>query len=115
MSYLIAALTATVLLLILAIQNPGPVEVRFLFWHGSMPLVLLLLITTVLGGALTVAAAMPQRLRLLRRLREAENEVGASPEHMRPLQTGPAPETSARTDAVAGLAEAAQGIKETES
>lgn len=109
MSYLIAALTATVLLLILAIQNPGPVEVRFLFWHGSMPLALLLLVTTVLGAALAAAAAMPQRLRLIRRLREAETRFSAD------ATAGLPPGTSAGADSIPGLAEAAQGMKETES
>lgn len=103
MSYLIAALTATVLLLILAIQNPGPAEVRFLIWHGSMPLALLLLVTTVLGGLLTVAAMMPQRLRTGKLLRDTEARLNAAG-----VATQPADEI------VPGLAEAAQGIKETE-
>lgn len=125
MSYLIAALVATVLLLILAIQNPGPAEVRFLFWHGSLPLVLLLLVTTVVGGALTVGGAMPHLLRDKRQLRELAAKLRAAEDE---LARHRSPEVPADDDQVAasasggpadppeapvpGMAEAAQGLQE---
>src|SRR5690606_10722482 len=108
MSYLIAALAATVLLLILAIQNPGLVEVRFLFWQGSLPMALLLLVSTVVGGALAIGGAMPQRLREIKLLRELQAKVQSTVDEL----TIPAVDAAGAAPTVEGLAEAAQGLQE---
>lgn len=118
MSYLIAALFATVLLLIVAIQNPGLTEVRFLFWQGSMPLALLLLVATVCGGALTAAGGLPYWLREKKQLRALTAEQrAAAAERSRPEppadQAPPAHAGNAAAEmSVPGLAEAAKGLQE---
>jgi putative membrane protein len=59
-----------IMLIVFMVQNTRPVEVSFLWLHGSLPLALALLIATV-GGILAAVVLGTVRITQLRRLARA--------------------------------------------
>lgn len=61
------SLTVTFLLLlglvIISLQNSMPLELKFITWNLQMPLTVLLLYSSVIGGAIVAVLALPKLVR----------------------------------------------------
>ena len=68
--YLALVLVISVVLLILAIQNPEATSLRFLAWQTQVPTVVLIIGSALVGAVLSAAVAVAERMKLNRRLRE---------------------------------------------
>jgi putative membrane protein len=86
--FLILALTVA----LFAIQNAGPVTVRFGVWSVETSLVVVILVAAAAGAALASLLGLPGWIRDRRRLRAQEREIEA----MRATRP-PAPATSSES------------------
>ncbi len=73
--YLAAALVFFVLLLILSIQNPNTVELRFLTWKTEIPQVMVIMSSAVFGALIVGLIALVGRVRLSIRVGELNRQV----------------------------------------
>lgn len=72
-TYVILSIIFVIIISIFAVLNIDQVEVNYLFWSGSSPLVFVILFSVLLGGVLTTAVGSKKYLTLKRenkRLRE---------------------------------------------
>ena len=73
--YLLMAVVG-VLAMVFAVQNPNPVEVRFLHWRiADLPLSLVILFSTIVGVICAAVSGFAQQWRLRSRVRQLENQV----------------------------------------
>ena len=74
----VLAIAVPVLLAIIIFQNTDPVRIRFLFWSFSVPQIVLITITALLGITLGYLVASYQQMRL-RRKKSRNTQQGANP------------------------------------
>ncbi len=76
-TYIISALVFALIVAIFAVINGDAVTVNYLFGTGQVPLILVILISTLLGGLITGAFGLFRLLKLQRTLRvlQKENET----------------------------------------
>ena len=92
-----AALILSVLLAVLvagfAVQNAGPVTLRFGFWSVETSLVVVILVAVVAGVFMTVLVGFPGWIRNRRRLRAQAREIESlrSAPPLPPLRSGSSP------------------------
>ncbi|WP_028609352.1 LapA family protein [Paenibacillus harenae] len=99
---LVAALAFALLIAIFAVINVGSVEVNFLFTKATLPLILVILASTLLGGVTAMLLGMIRQIRLNRTVKSLEKRVaeltaevelfGVPASTIRTQQTEPAPE-----------------------
>lgn len=56
--YVILAIVLTILIAIFAVINIEAVEVNYLFWSATSPLILVILFSVLMGGLITAVAGM---------------------------------------------------------
>jgi uncharacterized integral membrane protein len=71
------AIAVPVLLAIIIFQNTDPVRIRFLFWAFSVPQIILITITALLGITLGYLLASYQQMRL-RQKKNIDTKQGGS-------------------------------------
>ncbi len=89
---LILSLILAIAVAVFAIQNAGPVTLRFGLWSVETSLVVVILVATAAGAALASLLGLPGWIRNRRRLRWQAKELEA----LRTSQTAPPPEVSPR-------------------
>ena len=89
---LILSLILAIAVAVFAIQNAGPVTLRFGFWSVETSLVVVILVATAAGAALASLLGLPGWIRNRRRLRLQARELEA----LRTAQTAPPPEVPPR-------------------
>jgi uncharacterized integral membrane protein len=88
---LIVSLVLATLVALFAVQNAGPVTLRFGFWSMETSLVVVILVAAAAGAAMASLLGLPGWNRDRRRLRAQARELEA-------LRIGRAPETPPRPD-----------------
>jgi len=79
-----------VLAMIFAVQNPDPVEVRFLRWSVTdLPLSLVILFSAMIGVICTAVGGFARQLRLKLKVRQLERQIA----QLSDAPAKPAPET----------------------
>ena len=76
-SALIAFLLLATGVAIFAVQNAGPVTVRFGFWSLEMSLVVIILVAAAVGAVMASLVSLPSWFRDRRRLRQQAKELDA--------------------------------------
>ncbi len=89
--YLALVVVISVVLLILAVQNPDTTFLRFLTWQWQVPTVVLVIGSALAGALISSALGVAGRFRLGRRLREQGARIRALEEQLG-SQTAPAEE-----------------------
>jgi uncharacterized integral membrane protein len=74
---LIFSLILAILVALFAVQNAGPVTLRFGFWSVETSLVVVILVATVAGAAMASLVGLPGWIRDRRRLRAQARELEA--------------------------------------
>ena len=74
---LILSLILAILVALFAVQNAGPVTLRFGFWSVETSLVVVILVAVVAGAAMASLAGVPGWIRDRRRLRAQAQELEA--------------------------------------
>ena len=74
----VLVIAVPVLLAIIIFQNTDPVRIRFLFWSFSVPQIVLITITALLGITLGYLIASYQQMRL-RRGKSSNTQQGGKP------------------------------------
>ena len=74
---LMLSLILAILVALFAVQNAGPVTLRFGFWSTESSLVVVILVSTVAGAALASLVSFPGWIRDHRRLRAQARELQA--------------------------------------
>ena len=74
---LIFSLILAILVALFAVQNAGPVKLRFGFWSVETSLVVVILVATVAGAAMASLVGLPGWIRDRRRLRAQARELEA--------------------------------------
>ncbi|MCA0756663.1 DUF1049 domain-containing protein [Paenibacillus sp. N4] len=72
---LISALAFALLIAIFAVINVGSVQVNFLFTKTTLPLILVILASTLLGGLTVGLLGMIRQIRLQRTIKGLERQV----------------------------------------
>lgn len=72
---LISALVFALLIAIFAVINVEPVEVNFLFTKATLPLILVILASTLLGGLTVGLLGLIRQIRLQRKVKMLEKQV----------------------------------------
>ena len=92
--YLLMAVVG-VLAMIFAVQNPAPVEVRFLHWRiADLPLSLVILFSAIIGVICAAVSGFAQQVRLKLKIRQLERRIAQlSDAPDKPSSTVPGPET----------------------
>jgi len=84
-----------VLAMIFAVQNPDPVEVRFLRWSlTDLPLSLVILFSAIVGVICAAVSGFAQQLRLKMKVRQLERQIAQlsdAPDKSTPGTGGPDP------------------------
>lgn len=85
--HLIFALIATLLIVILVIQNTTPVELKIYFWQVNKPLILLIVIVALMGAVASwffslssLKQARWEHEEALRKINELEKKLAAKPD-----------------------------------
>ncbi|CAM4279795.1 LapA family protein [Paenibacillus tarimensis] len=86
---IIAALLFALITAIFAVINIEPVEVNFWFTRTSLPLILVILISTLLGGLTVGLFGIIRQYRLQRRIRQLERELQSRGEELPPHSGSP--------------------------
>lgn len=73
-TYIISALVFALIVAIFAVINGDAVTVNYLFGTGQVPLILVILISTLLGGLITGAFGLFRLLKLQRTIRALQKE-----------------------------------------
>lgn len=73
--YLAGALVFFVALLIVSIQNPNTVELRFITWKAELPLVVVIMGSAFFGAAITGLIALVGRIRQAIQIRDLQRQV----------------------------------------
>ncbi|PZD97744.1 DUF1049 domain-containing protein [Paenibacillus sambharensis] len=86
---IIAALLFALITAIFAVINIEPVEVNFWFTRTSLPLILVILISTLLGGLTVGLFGIIRQYRLQRRIRLLEQELQSRSDELPPHADAP--------------------------
>lgn len=81
---------------VFAVQNAGPVAVRFGFWAVEMSLVVVVLVAAALGAILASLLSLPGWIRDRRLLRQQSKELDALRASRPSLPATPSPESGTR-------------------
>ena len=76
---------------IFAVQNAGPVTVRFGFWSLEMSLVVVILVAAALGAVMTSLVSLPGWFRDRRLLRQQTRELETLRVSRAPMAASPTP------------------------
>ena len=76
-TYVILAIVCTILISLFAVLNMASVEVNYLFWTGSSPLVFVILFSVLSGGVLTMLFGMKKIIHLRRENRRLSSQLQA--------------------------------------
>jgi lipopolysaccharide assembly protein A len=95
--YLLMAVVG-VLAMIFAVQNPGPVQVRFLHWRiADLPLSLVILFSAIIGVICAAVSGFAQQLRLKLKIRQLERRIAQLSDAPEKSSSGaPGPDTLPR-------------------
>jgi len=74
---LIVSLVLAILVAVFAVQNAGPVALRFGFWSAETSLVVVILVAAAAGAAMASLVGLPGWIRDRRRLRAQARELEA--------------------------------------
>jgi lipopolysaccharide assembly protein A len=88
---LIAFLLLATAVALFAVQNAGPVVVRFGFWSLEMSLVVVILVATALGAVMASLVSLPAWFRDRRRLRHQTKELQTLRASRTPAAPSPTP------------------------
>lgn len=74
-TYVILAIIFIILISVFAVLNVGVVEVNYLFWRGTSPLVFVILFSVLLGGVVTTLVGMKKYYGLRRENKQLRQQV----------------------------------------
>jgi uncharacterized integral membrane protein len=99
---LIFSLILAILVAMFAVQNAGPVTLRFAFWSVETSLVVVILVAAAAGAAMASFLGLPGWIRDRRRLRAQARELEAlrvaqAPEAAPPPDSPPSPRSETPT------------------
>ena len=93
-TYVILSIVFVIIIAVFSVLNIDKVEVNYLFWSGSSPLIFVILFSVLLGGVLTTAVGAKKYIsikrentRLREMLRKLEMETNTTTEELLPLET----------------------------
>lgn len=73
-SYVIFGIIVFIIISIFAVLNVASVEVNYLFWTGSSPLIFVILFSVLMGGIITAAVGSVKIIRLQREIKRLKKE-----------------------------------------
>ncbi|WP_068674448.1 lipopolysaccharide assembly LapA domain-containing protein [Oceanobacillus sp. Castelsardo] len=73
-SYVLLAIIFIIIVAVFAIMNVEPVEVNYLFWSGSSPLILVILFSVLMGGLITAAVGALKMFKLQKQMKQLKKE-----------------------------------------
>ncbi|GEN56029.1 hypothetical protein GCM10012290_09280 [Halolactibacillus alkaliphilus] len=73
-TYVIAALVFALIVATFAVINVDPVEVNYLFFTSESPLILVILVSTLLGGLITSGFGIAHLIGAKKKIRQLESE-----------------------------------------
>lgn len=74
-TYVILAIIFIILISVFAVLNVGVVEVNYLFWRGTSPLVFVILFSVLLGGVVTTLVGMKKYYGLRRENKQLRQQI----------------------------------------
>ncbi|MEI3614826.1 LapA family protein [Pseudogracilibacillus sp. SO30301A] len=74
-TYVILAISFIILISIFAVLNVEVVEVNYLFWSGTSPLVFVILFSVLLGGVVTAFVSMKKYYELKRENKRLRQQI----------------------------------------
>jgi len=74
-TYVILAILFVILISLFAVFNITAVEVNYLFWRGTSPLIFVILFSVLLGGLLTTAVGSKRYINLRRENRQLKQKL----------------------------------------
>src|SRR5690625_3489336 len=74
-TYVILAILFVILISLFAVFNITVVEVNYLFWRGSSPLIFVILFSVLLGGLLTTVVGSKRHFNLRRENRHLKQKL----------------------------------------
>lgn len=74
-TYVILAIVFTIIISVFAVLNIDEVEVNYLFWSGSSPLIFVILFSVLLGGLLMMMVASKKYFQLKKQMKELEAQL----------------------------------------
>lgn len=74
-TYVILAIIFTIIISVFAVMNIEQVEVNYLFWSGSSPLIFVILFSVLLGGILTMVVGSKKYVQLKRKVKQLEQQL----------------------------------------
>ncbi|HLQ95021.1 MAG TPA: lipopolysaccharide assembly protein LapA domain-containing protein [Pseudogracilibacillus sp.] len=77
-TYLILSIICVIIISIFAVLNVGEVEVNYLFWSGSTPLIFVILFSVLLGGILATIVGSRKYFQVKRENRRLQQQLKSS-------------------------------------
>ncbi|MEJ8776367.1 LapA family protein [Pseudogracilibacillus sp. ICA-222130] len=74
-TYVILAIVFTIIISVFAVLNIDEVEVNYLFWSGSSPLIFVILFSVLLGGLLMMMVASKKHFQLKKQIKKLEAQL----------------------------------------
>lgn len=74
-TYLILSIIFVIIISIFAVLNIGEVEVNYLFWSGSSPLIFVILFSVLLGGILATIVGSRKYFQVKRENRKLQQQL----------------------------------------
>lgn len=74
-TYVILTIIFIIIISVFAVLNVGAVEVNYVFWRGSSPLIFVILFSVLLGGILTTVVGSKKYFRLKRENKQLREQV----------------------------------------
>src|SRR5690625_4625067 len=74
-TYVILSIIFIIIISVFAVLNVGTVEVNYLFWRGSTPLIFVILFSVLLGGVLTTVVGSKKYICLRRENKKLKEKV----------------------------------------
>src|SRR5699024_11725039 len=74
-TYVILAILCIILISVLAVLNMSVVEVNYLFWSGSSPLIFIILFSVLFGGVITMLFGKWKIVQLKRQNRQLNTQL----------------------------------------
>lgn len=74
-TYLILTIVFVIIISIFSVLNVGEVEVNYLFWSGSTPLIFVILFSVLLGGILATIVGSRKYFQVKRENRKLQQQI----------------------------------------
>src|SRR5699024_5481575 len=74
-TYLILAIVFVIIISIFSVLNVGEVEVNYLFWSGSTPLIFVILFSVLFGGIITTNVGSRKYYKVKRENRKQQEQI----------------------------------------